>query len=164
MKEKLTVYLETTIPSYLAARPSNNLVAAGKQEVTRQWWERRKGKYSLFVSELVFEEAGQGDSNAAEKRLALIDPIESLQVDEEVFRILRVIMASGLIPEKAAPDATHIAIATRYALDFLLTWNCTHIANAEILAQIDHYVSEAGYDLPVICTPDELFGEENLNE
>jgi predicted nucleic acid-binding protein len=160
MNEKPTVYIETTIPSFLTARPSNNLILAGKQEVTRLWWENRKDKYHLCVSQYVLDEASKGDKDAAKKRMEVIEKIELLEIDEEVILLTRVIMNSGLIPAKADTDAGHIAIAARYGIDYLITWNCTHIANAEILSRINYVVFEAGFILPTICTPDELFGGE----
>lgn len=161
MKKKPTVYLETTIPSYLTARPSTNLIVAGKQEITRQWWERRKEKYNLLISQYVLDEASNGDPEAAQKRVHAISDIALLEVDEQIISLAERIMKTGLIPLKADIDAAHIAVASRHSIDFLLTWNCTHIANAEILVKINHVVSEAGYFLPTICTPDELFGGEN---
>lgn len=161
MIEKPSVYIETTIPSFLTARPSINLIVAGKQEVTRQWWERRREHYHLFLSQYVLDEAAGGDSEAAGKRLEAIDDIELLEVDEEVLRLAGEIMKTGLIPQKAQTDAAHIAVATRHSMDFLLTWNCAHIANAEIFSRIKFAVMNAGHSLPTICTPDELFGGEN---
>lgn len=162
MEEKPTIYFETTIPSFLAARPSSNLVVAGKQEVTRQWWERRKEKYQLFLSQYVLDEASRGNTDAAKKRMEVLEGIDLLSVDEEVIRLAKVILSTGIIPMKASTDAGHIAVATRHGIDFIITWNCTHIANAEILSRINYIVSKEGYFLPIICTPDELFGgEEN---
>lgn len=160
MEAKPTVYLETTIPSFLTAGPSNNLIVAGKQETTRQWWERRKEKYDLFVSQLVIDEAGKGDAAAARRRMEIVEGVPSLEIDAEVVRVTGEIMESGVIPPKAATDAGHIAVASRHGMDYLMTWNCTHIANAEILGRISYLVYEAGYWLPVVCTPDELFGAE----
>ncbi len=160
MSEKPTVYIETTIPSFLTARPSNNLVIAGKQEVTRQWWEKRKEKYHLYVSQYVLDEASGGNEAAVRERLNALDGIELLEVDDEIIRLAGIIMATGLIPPKAETDAGHIAVATRHGVDFLITWNCAHIANAEFLIRLNYTVSEAGYFLPTICTPDELFGGE----
>ncbi|MFV9691960.1 MAG: type II toxin-antitoxin system VapC family toxin [Desulfobacteria bacterium] len=162
MENKFSVYLETTIPSFLTARPSNNLVVAGKQEVTRQWWEKRKEKYALYISQYVLDEAARGNPDVAKKRMVVLEGIDLLEVDEDVIRLARVIIDSEIIPQKASTDAGHIAVATRHGIDFLITWNCTHIANAEILCKINYIVSEAGYHLPTICTLDELFGgEEN---
>lgn len=162
MEKKPTIYLETTIPSFLTARPSSNLVVAGKQEVTRQWWERRKEKYQLFLSQYVLDEASSGNTDASKKRMEVLEGIDLLSVDEEVIRLAKVILSTGIIPMKASTDAGHIAVATRHGIDFIITWNCTHIANAEILSRINYIVSKEGYFLPIICTPDELFGgEEN---
>jgi len=156
-----TVYLETTIPSFLTARPSNNLVVAGKQETTRQWWETRRGKYRLLISQFVLDEAGAGDPEAAKRRLDIIADLETLEIDEEVLSLAERIVEAGLIPVKSSTDAAHVAVAARHGVDFLLTWNCAHIANAEILARANFVVARAGYDLPTICTPDELFGGGN---
>lgn len=159
--EKLKVYIETTIPSFLTSRPSNKLIIAGKQALTRQWWEQRSEKYDLFISQYVLDEASKGDPEAAERRLNAIRHIEMLEVDNDVVLLAEKIIISGIIPPKADTDALHIAIASRHSIDFLLTWNCTHIANAEILIKINHIVAKAGYFLPTICTPDELFGGED---
>jgi len=155
---KPTLYLETTIPSFLTARPSNNLVVAGKQEVTRQWWEKRKVQYDLFISQLVIDEALKGNPDAAGKRMDAIEGIVSLEIDDEVVQVTEKTMEAGVIPKKSATDAAHIAVASRHGVDYLMTWNCAHIANAEILGRMSFVVAEAGYYLPIICTPDELFG------
>ena len=155
---KPTLYLETTIPSFLTGRPSNNLVVAGKQEVTRQWWEKRKAEYDLFISQLVIDEALRGDPDAAGKRIDAIEGIVSLEIDDEVIQITEKIVEAGVISKKSATDAAHIAVASRHGVDYLMTWNCAHIANAEILGRMSFVVAEAGYYLPIICTPDELFG------
>lgn len=160
MEERATVYIETTIPSFLTARQSRDLIIAGRQQMTRLWWETRRDKYALRISDFVLEEAGKGDSRAAEKRLEVLEGIDLLEIDEEVFKLTKIILNSGLISDKASADAGHIAVASRHGVDYLITWNCTHIANAEILRYINLIVSNAGYYLPTICTPDELFGGE----
>ena len=160
MKPRL--YIETTIPSFLTGRRSINLILAGKQEVTLQWWEERRHHYDLHISQFVVDEASQGDPDAAKKRLELLIDIKMLEVDSKTLELAKRILASGIIPAKSATDAAHIAIAARYGIEFLMTWNCTHIANAEILSRINYIVSDAGFFLPTICTPDELFGgQEN---
>lgn len=161
MDVKPTVYIETTIPSFLTAWPSDNLITAGKQAVTRQWWERRKEKYELYISQFVLDEAGRGDKNAAQRRIEALESVDLLEVDDEVISLAEKIVDTRLIPPKAHTDAAHIAIASRHGIDFLLTWNCTHIANAEIMSSINYVVSEGGFYLPTICTPDELFGGED---
>jgi len=132
MNEKATVYVETTIPSYLTARPSSNLIIAGEQAITREWWENRKAMYRLFISEAVVEEPSRGDAEAAQKRLEAINDLEDLSIDKPVLTLTREILSARLIPEKASADALHIAVAARCGIDYLITSNCEHIANAEI--------------------------------
>lgn len=150
------VYIETTIPSFLAARPSRDVIVAGKQETTRLWWELRSRDFELFVSPLVWDEVALGDHEASQRRCAIIDGLWVLAVDEQTSRIAEAFLASGAIPAKAATDASHIAVATRHGMDFLLTWNCRHIANAQTLRRLHAVASTLGYELPTICTPDEL--------
>jgi hypothetical protein len=161
MNPKATVYLETTIPSFLTGRPSNNLVLAGQQQLTRRWWSTRKRHYSLFISELVIEEAGKGDSQAARKRIDSIKNLPLLEIDDEAIKLGARILKIGVIPQKAAADAGHIAVAARHGIDYLLTWNCKHIANAEIIRRLDQVIRDAGYLAPTICTPTELFGGQD---
>lgn len=157
MNEKAAVYLETTIPSFLTARPSTHLIVAGKQAVTRAWWETQRSRFDLFISQLVLDEAEAGDWDAAKRRIEVLADIDLLEIDEEVLDLTERIMETGLIPAKAKTDGAHIAVASRHSVEFLLTWNCAHIANAEILSRINYVVSAAGYLMPTICTPDELF-------
>lgn len=158
MKKLSTVYLETTIPSYLASRPASDLVLAGEQLLTHQWWDDRRHNFHLHVSELVFKEVAKGDPSAAEKRLSLIKGLDVLKADDEVSLLATIILKSGLIPQKATADAVHVATACKHDMDILLTWNCKHIANAQILRRLSLLVKEQGYQLPVICTPIELMG------
>ena len=153
-----TVYLETTIPSYLASRPSKDLVVAGEQLLTHEWWETRRSQFDLYVSELVIEEASAGDPERAQQRLALISNLKPLTIDDATMQLAQSLIGSGLIPAKAAADATHLAISSRCGIDFLLTWNCRHIANAQILKELSKVVEENGYSLPFVCTPIELMG------
>lgn len=158
IQDKPSVYLETTIPSFLTARPSNDLILAGQQQLTTRWWKSRKRHYRIFISELVIEETGRGDTAAANKRLAAIKPFPLLEIDHETIQLGSVILKSGIIPPKAAADAGHIAVAARHGIDYLLTWNCKHIANAEIIRHLDRLIRKCGYVPPTICTPTELFG------
>jgi len=158
MNVKATVYLETTVPSFLTARPSNDLILAGQQQLTRRWWNTRKRQFSVFISELVISEAGRGDSQAAKRRMEAIANLPILEIDDDAIKLGAVILNSGVIPKKAAADAAHIAVAARHGIDYLLTWNCKHIANAEIIRQLDQVIRDHGYLAPTICTPTELFG------
>jgi len=157
---KAKVYLETTIPSYLVARPSRDLLIAAHQQLTREWWESRGPQFDLFVSEPVLEEAAAGDAILAKKRLVLLAEIRVLALTEGILKLAESLVAEGPIPPKAGGDALHIAIATAYACEYLLTWNCRHIANAEIQRAARLVVRRHGFELPTICTPEELMGEE----
>jgi len=164
MREKAKVYLETTIPSYLTARPSSDLITAGEQAITREWWEQRRMVYRLFISEAVVEEASRGDVEASRRRLEALSGLEELAIDEPAIGLAEKLLENGLIPQKAAADAIHIAIAARHGVDYLLTWNCRHLANAEIIRRVSHIVDREGYYVPIICTPRELFGEQENEE
>jgi hypothetical protein len=155
---KLSVYLETTIPSYLTARSSRDIIIAGHQQITRDWWEVRH-KFELHISQLVIDEAGAGDAEAARERLKMLRDLPLLDVIPEVGDLTSWILESGKIPNKASADAVHIAVAAVYRMDFLLTWNCAHIANAVIAKSIAGVCSSHGYKCPAICTPEELMGE-----
>ncbi|MHB8652889.1 MAG: type II toxin-antitoxin system VapC family toxin [Terriglobia bacterium] len=157
MKPK--VYIETTIPSYLVARPSRDLLIAAHQQLTRDWWESRGPAFDLYVSEPVLEEAAAGDAITAKKRLELLADISVLALTEGIMKLAESLVMEGPIPRKAAGDALHIAIATSYGCEYLLTWNCRHIANAEIQRMARLVVRRHGFELPTICTPEELMGE-----
>lgn len=154
---KPTVYVETTIPSLLAARPSRDVVIAGQQQATRDWWETRH-KYELCVSAEVLREAGRGDSEAAAQRLAALADCLILPITEAAEQLTERIIAARVIPAKALRDAIHIGMATAHGVEFLLTWNCRHIANATIQHRLREVCREAGFELPVICTPPGLLG------
>ena len=154
------VYLETTIPSYLTSRPSRDIVIAGRQEVTREWWETRRDEFMLFVSPYVLDESAKGDPEIAKKRMQLLESIPVLAENEEVLTLAQVLIDGEIIPEKAAIDALHISIATYHKMNLLLTWNCAHIANATNIRRIERSMSARGFESPIICTPDELMEGE----
>jgi hypothetical protein len=116
-----SLYLETTIASYLAARPSRDLIVAAHQQLTRQWWDNRRTSFDLFVSELVIEELNVGDAERAAHRLKLIEPIQVLSTSLDAQQLTLALIEEGPIPQKAAADAAHIAIATVYGCEYLLT-------------------------------------------
>ena len=153
------IYLETTIISYLAARPSKDLITAAHQQVTHDWWQHRRRDFDLFSSQLVIQESSAGDAAVAQTRLQLLSDIPLVQVSEDCVSLARALVEKGPIPEKAAVDALHIAIATVHGMDYLLTWNCKHIANAEMQTAVSRICRSAGYEPPVICTPEELSGD-----
>lgn len=158
MKEKESVYLETTIVSYLTAWLSRDLIRAAHQQITQEWWSNRRKDFELFVSEFVINEASAGDAEAAEKRLAALEGIALLDVNTEVEDLAKKLVAEEALPPKAATDALHIAVATAHDIDYLLSWNCKHIANAEMQDAIERVCEESGYRCPKICTPEELLG------
>jgi hypothetical protein len=158
---KQRVYLETTIVSYLTARPSRDLIMAAHQEVTRQWWDGRRHDFEIYVSQLVADEAGRGDQEAANLRLATLSGVTRLQVTDQALALARELVQAQALPQEALEDALHIALTAVHGMDLLLTWNCKHIANAEMAPVIRATIECCGYDSPTICTPDELMGAES---
>lgn len=156
MKSKL--YLETTIPSYLAARPSRDLIRAGHQQLTREWWENRRNAFDIFISQFVLDEATAGDAQAAQARLDVLKGLPLLDITEEVGGLAAELMKALALPKRAATDAIHISLAAVHQMHFLLTWNCAHIANAEMAVVIESVCGRHGLSCPVICTPEELMG------
>jgi hypothetical protein len=154
------VYIETSLVSYLTARPSRDLVVAARQQITLEWWERRRRDFRLVTSQLVLDEASRGDADAARLRLALLEGVVLLQVTPEAEELAHAIISEGVLPDRAFADALHIAVATVHEVDYLVTWNCTHIANAEILPRVGRTCRTFGFNLSFICTPDELLGEQ----
>jgi hypothetical protein len=152
------VYLETSFVSYLAAWPSRDLIVASHQQITHEWWRRRRASFDLYVSQRVIDEAGAGDEEAAQRRLTLLEGLPLLDLNEEVIRLAQEFVAQGPFTEAASADAVHIAVAAVHAMDFLLTWNCRHIANAEIVRMTAVICDDEGYGIPHICTPEELLG------
>ena len=150
---KARLYLETTIVSYLVARPSRDLVQAADQQVTRDWWETQRQRYDIHVSEIVLNEAGTGEAEMAKRRLALLKQFPVLAVEPEVSELADALIHGGPLPTKAADDAAHIAYSAVHGMHFLLTWNCRHIANPSMARRIGQICSEHGFDVPVICTP-----------
>jgi hypothetical protein len=156
---KPQIYLETTVVSYQAARPSRDLIVAAHQQITIEWWNKRSKDFSLYVSELVIEEAEKGDPSAAKQRLGILGNIEVLAADNEALALALKLVSDGCIPKAASADALHIAIAAVNGMDYLLTWNCAHINNAETVKKIEGICGDAGYRCPVIRTPEQLPGD-----
>ncbi|NJL27346.1 MAG: type II toxin-antitoxin system VapC family toxin [Thermoanaerobaculia bacterium] len=152
------VYLETTIVSYLTARPSRDIVRAAEQEVTREWWKSRE-IFDLYVSELVIDEAAAGDPEAAAQRLEALRGLPMLGMTRDAESLGRDLVRQAALPAKAAIDALHIALAAVHGMNYLLTWNCTHIANATMRGKIEKVCRAAGFEPSVICTPMELIEE-----
>jgi len=157
---KRKIYVETSVISYLTARPSKTIIGAAHQQLTLAWWEKR-GHYELMVSEVVLRECGAGASESAARRLEVVRDLPLLLITEQAIKIAEDLIKQKIVPLKAIEDALHIAIATTHGVDYLVTWNCRHIANPEIQRGIASYLEQIGTVLPFICTPEELLGEEN---
>ncbi len=155
---KPTVYIETTIPSLLTAWPNRDVEILAQQIATREWWEKRRKAFVLYVSFAVLAETSRGDTTASAARLAALAECGELAIDSEVWKVEEAIFATGVIPARAKADALHIAIAARWNIDFLMTWNCRHINNAATIRDIQGACRQAGYACPVVCTPKELMG------
>ncbi len=156
---KNSVYIETSIVSYLTARPSNDIRSVSQQNITSEWWSFRRNEFDLFISEFVIIEASRGDKNAAAKRLAAIEGIAELEVLDTTAKLARTLISQGSLPAKAEIDAFHVAVAATHGVEFLLTWNCKHIANAIMRPKIEQVCREEGFEPPIICTPTELLEE-----
>jgi len=158
-----SAYIETTIPSYYVARTSLNLLQASRQASTRIWWDSGCSGFELFTSLEAIEEAQEGDAEMALQRLALLHKATHLDITDEVGTLAQGLVAGGLIPSKAASDAILIAVASVHKMNYLVTWNFKHIANPFLRDRLRKAVQEAGFQLPVLCSPDELlqYNEDN---
>jgi hypothetical protein len=151
-----SVYIETTVVSYLTAWPSRDLVRAAQQRLTQEWWVRKRPHFELYTSELVLLESAAGDAAAAATRLSALDGIPVLAVTDAATAIADSLLAAGAIPTAASRDALHVGICAANGIDFLLTWNFRHLANAAMRDKIDEACELAGHRPPVICAPDAL--------
>jgi predicted nucleic acid-binding protein len=153
-------YIETTIPSYYTARSARSILQAGRQLATRDWWDSGCSGFDLVTSTETLNEAGEGDPGMAKARLELLKGIRILPVTESAAGLARTLVASGLVPAIASPDAVHIALASVHGIDFLVTWNFKHIANPHIRERMRTTINEAGYRMPVMCSPEELLNDD----
>ena len=153
-----TVYLETSFISYLVARPSRDPIVAGHQQTTRDWWSNRRSEFECVISQIVIDEASGGDLSEVQKRLGIMAGLPELEITSDSEALALTIMSSGVLPPHVARDAAHIAVTAVHAIDYLLTWNCKHLANAQILRRITKTCEKSGHRMPIICTPDELMG------
>jgi hypothetical protein len=153
---KSVIYIETSVVSYLTGRPSSDLIVAAHQKATQDWWSDRCGDFELKISEFVLGEAQSGHPEAAQKRLSALEGIAKLPLLPEVEALAAVLLSSGAVPEKARLDALHIAVASVHCVDYLLTWNFKHIANAQKWTSIEAACASMGLEMPRICSPLEL--------
>jgi len=154
------VYIETSIVSYLRQRPSGQVVTAARQLLTHRWWEEERCNYDLVTSQYVIDEAAGGDALLARERLDTLDDIPLLQLGPDVDAIAEEIMSRAILPLKAQVDALHIAVTAHHRIDYLLTWNCAHIANARILPRIHEALTDLSCFVPIICTPEEMVDDD----
>lgn len=154
MKER--VYIETSVISYLCSRPSRDLVVAASQEVTHEWWQEERGRYDLYVSEFVLAEIAAGNPEAAKKRQEVVHDMAVLTANEDSERLAHEIIKEARLPMSVATDVAHVAIASVQGMDYLLTWNCAHIANPHWLKKLAQITAMHRHALPVVCTPQAL--------
>ncbi len=155
---KKTVYIETSVVSYLTARPTADLLAAAWQKVTLDWWETQRSRFDLYTSEVTVQEASRGDREARARRLAVLSDVPLLPITEAVGSLATAFVRGAAFPAKAANDALHVAIAAVHGVDYLLTWNYRHLDNAETKPAIRDTCARHGHAGPEICTPRELMG------
>lgn len=153
---KPMVYIETSVISYLTARPSRDLIVAAHQQITHEWWNTRLGEYEPVVSQLVWDEVGQGDAAAAAKRLEMLRGLQMLPASQRAQQFTTQLLEAGVVPPKAAADAGHIATAVVNGADYLVTWNCAHIANGETLRRLGAACRAEGWQPAIILTPEQL--------
>ena len=156
---KQRVYIETTIVSYLAARLSRDIIQATHQKISWDWWNARRMDFNLYASQVVVQEVSAGDPDAARRRLEFMEGVPLLEVNDAVVALAGALIKEGALPAKAGDDALHLALSSVHGMDYLLTWNCRHLANAEMSGTRNSIICGHRFVPPVICTPEELLGE-----
>jgi hypothetical protein len=151
-----SVYIESSVISYITARPNRDIVISARQAVTIEWWETYRNQFEIYVSELVLEEIGCGDPMAASHRIAIVKDIPILVISQSAISIAQALVKEKAIPESSTEDALHIGIAAVQNIDFLLTWNFKHMNNANTRIKIASIITELNYSSPIICSPEEL--------
>ena len=153
---KQSVYIESSVISYLTAKPSRDLIVAAHQQLTREWWDSALPKLNAFVSQFVINEIALGDREASKARLSVISNFSQLKMNAEIVDLANRYFKTIHIPEKAKADAYHLAMATWHGIDYLVSWNCTHIASGRVRNIVEHVNSMSNLATPMICTPEEL--------
>ncbi len=156
-----TVYIESSVISYLASRPSRDIIIAGRQAISWDWWKNHRQRFELRISALVEEEISKGDPHAIERRLSLIKDIPGLVISNEATRVAELLLSKSAVPKGSEEDALHIGIAAAQSADYLLTWNFKHINNAEKKIAIADVVASYGFICPQLCSAEELGGTFN---
>jgi predicted nucleic acid-binding protein len=160
MSDKPKAYIETSVVSYLTAKPARDIIIAANQRITHEWWRRASSRFQLVTSALVLKEAGFGDVVAAEDRLRILEFIDTIEAKDSAKQLMTLLVSEGAVPPKAVEDALHIAIAVTNGVEYLVTWNCRHIANATLQSRIQQICRDAGYEPTVICTPADLMEQK----
>jgi len=155
----MRIYIESTIPSYVVARPARDLLQAARQQLTRDWWDLKREHHELFTSQVVLDEITDGEAEMARQRLKLLRGVPLLELNAAANDLGREVLRSGLLPASADGDAAHIALATVHEMDILLTWNCRHIANVAIQQRLRRLVEQSGYTLPSLAMPEEFMND-----
>jgi hypothetical protein len=153
------VYIETSVVSLLVANPSRDLLIAAQQQATRDWWNQRRPAFHCVTSDETLTEAARGDAAQASLRLAALAALPSLAITTEAENLATEFLQTGALPPTARSDAVHLAVASTTRADYLLTWNCRHLANAQILRRLEREATRCGWVLPTVCTPLELMGD-----
>ena len=160
MEGKKKVYVETSVVSYLTAKPSHDLIKNARQLATQDWWQTASDDLDLFISPLVEREASKGDAEAASKRMSALDGVPRIPVTEEMLSLAEKLLEATAVPRTSFDDAVHIAIAAVSGMDFLVSWNCKHIANPATKPLIRKALERLGFEYPEICTPLDMKGED----
>ncbi len=155
---KPTLYMETTVPSYYTAKPSRDIIVLAHQEITRVWWDCWLSQYEVFISEVVIQEASLGDYDAANRRLSIISSFPVLEITPDCERLADIYLREISIIRNALRDALHLAVASAHGMEYLITWNCTHIARGEVRKALEVVNTLQEIATPTICTPEELIG------
>jgi len=162
MKKKTnSVYIETTVISYLISRASTSLKLASEQLITQEWWQEVLPKMKPYISTFVVDEISLGDKSQALKRIEAVSRFEVLQETPEVKTLANLYLKELAIPAKSKVDAFHLAMASIFEIDFMVSWNCKHIANPFFQKKIESINNSFNLITPVICTPREMSGEYN---
>jgi hypothetical protein len=156
--EPPTLYLDTTIVSRLVGWLKKDVIIARQQTVTRDWWRQHRHRHVTFISEVVIEEASKGDEELARRRQEILCPLPMLHTSEQTNELAARILAECRLPEREYEDAHHAALTAIHGVKVLLTWNCTHLANAHMIPHIGRACEAYGYAAPEILTPEQLIG------
>ncbi len=162
--DKPTVYVESSIISNLTSRPGTHVTTFFLQQATRKWWKKERPNFQLFISDVVLAEICKGDAQASRRRVRAVRNLRILEYGPNIFPLADLLIKKHLLPPKAVEDAIHIAIASYFGMDYLLTWNCRHIANSSIFLPLQSTIEQAGFRCPMMTTPNLLISTKEANQ